>query len=274
MRPWSSGQDIGFSARGPGFDSPWAYQQLFAAGLLIDRGSRGFPQAAQTFCAAFFTFAASGGEMRDDSVGQPRHSDQREVGRVTLRPALICIALTLLASLAAAYDDPVADYLATRERLVPAAVSSRIALQQVLATGDFDHVEVTGDVSGKASAAPSLDGHPMRTLMLTLDDGWSLALKAGEEIDPLQVGHRVAVIARPAGGTGLNDLLLEAWAYDWDLPHEEEGMDDPPAEAPLAPPVQPAVPVVPAPAGAPPTVRAAPIVPPSPDAGLDCVIAV
>lgn len=193
---------------------------------------------------------------------------------MTLRPAIICIAALLISSLAVASDDPVADYLATRERLVPAAVSSHIALQQVLATGDFDHVEVTGDVSGKCSAAPALEGHPMRTLMLTLDDGWSLALKAGEEIDALQVGHRVAVIARPSGGSGLNDLLLEAWAYDWDLPHEEEGAQAPPVEAPSALPAQPDLPVVSAPAGAPPTVGAAPIVPPSPDAGLDGVIAV
>ncbi len=188
---------------------------------------------------------------------------------MTWRSLLACIAFSLfalLAPVAGAYEDPVAGYLAERERLVPAAVASRAALQQVLATGDFAHVELVGDVSGKASAAASLEGLPQRTLMLTLDDGSYVALQAGTEIDELQVGHRVAVIATPAVGVSHGDLVLEAWVYEWDLPREVEPVEEPPP-VPQAPPQTPVSPT------APPSVTAAPPMP-RPAAGTPQVDAV
>lgn len=139
------------------------------------------------------------------------------------RSVLRCLAVLIFATAAWAYDDPSTDYLAARERLSPARVSSRGALQQVLGSGDFAHVELVGDVSGKASAAPSLPDQPLRTLMMTLDDGGTVALNAGQEIDPLRVGHRVMVIASVArGGLAPNDLNLAAWVHEWDLPREPE----------------------------------------------------
>ena len=169
----------------------------------------------------------------------------------------------LLAPVAGAYEDPVAGYLAERERLVPASVVSRAALQQVLATGDFEHVELVGDVSGKASAAASLEGVPQRTLMLTLDDDSYVALQAGAEIDELQVGHRVAVIARPARGASPGELVLEAWVYEWDLPREVEPVEEPPAQqappqtqTPAPEPAVTATPPMPRPAAGAPQVDA------------------
>lgn len=165
------------------------------------------------------------------------------------RVALACLILALMAPGAGTYDDPAASYLSARERLAPARASSRIALQQVLGCGDFAHIELVGDVSGKAFAAPSLSGQPVRTLMMTLDDGSAVALQAGQEIDALQVGHRIAVIAGPARGGATGDLVMEAWAHEWDLPREEEPVDE---EAPAqAPPVQQSQPQTGSPAAPP-----------------------
>jgi hypothetical protein len=160
------------------------------------------------------------------------------------RLASLCLALALVAPVAA-YDDPSADYLSARDRLGPASASSRVALQQVLGGGDFEHVELIGDVTGKASAAPSLDDQPPRTLMMTLDDGSSVALNASEEIDAVQVGHRLAVIASVGKGSSQRDLTVEAWVHEWDLPREPQQpvpADPPqPKTAPERPTAEPEV---------------------------------
>ncbi|MGI5816705.1 MAG: lytic transglycosylase domain-containing protein [Armatimonadota bacterium] len=167
------------------------------------------------------------------------------------RVVLICLAVVLIAPVAAAYDDFSADYLAARERLVPAPVSSRIALRQVLGTGDFAHVELVGDVSGKASAAPALSGELLRTLMVTLDDGCNVELRAGDEIDRLQVGHRIAVIAEVSrGGSSSGSLTVETWIHEWDLPREVEDVEEAEdARAPETPARTPEQPAAPGPAG-------------------------
>jgi hypothetical protein len=137
-----------------------------------------------------------------------------------IRPVLVSLCLLLVASVVGAYDDPSSAYLAARERLAPAPASSRISLRQVLGTGDFAHVELVGDVSGKASSAPSVRSTSPRTLMMTLDDGSSVALRASEEIDALAVGARVAVIASTGGRSSSDDLKLESWVHEWDLPRD------------------------------------------------------
>ena len=137
------------------------------------------------------------------------------------RLALLFLGFLLVSPAVAAWDDPAADYLAARERLAPAPASSRISLRQVLRTGDFDHVELAGDVSGKASAAPSLGDHPLRTLMLTLEDGSVVTLRADEEIDSLSVGNQISVIASTRGTSSSDELTLEMWVHSWDLPREQ-----------------------------------------------------
>ncbi|MFO8080145.1 MAG: lytic transglycosylase domain-containing protein [Armatimonadota bacterium] len=146
-----------------------------------------------------------------------------------IRRALPSLCLLLMiASSVWAYDDPSADYLATRETLAPAEASSRTSLRQILGTGDFAHVELVGDISGKAFSAPSLRSGSPRTLMMTLDDGSSVALRAGEEIDALAVGTRIAVIASTGGRSSSDDLTLESWVHEWDLPRDapEAGEDE------------------------------------------------
>lgn len=156
------------------------------------------------------------------------------------RIVLTLLTLTLAASIGGSWDDPAADYLAARERLSPAPASSRISLTQVLSTGDFPHIELVGDVCGKAFAVPTLPDQPKRTLMLTLDDGFNVALRADEGIDPLQVGQRVSVIAGvPRGGASPHDLIVEKWIYQWDLPRDVEPREEDAAAAP-APPQMPA----------------------------------
>ncbi|MBD3293302.1 MAG: transglycosylase SLT domain-containing protein [Armatimonadia bacterium] len=62
---------------------------------------------------------------------------------------------------------------------------------------------------------------------MTLDDGSNVALNAGEEIDPLRVGHRVAVIASvKRANSSSDDLTVEAWVHEWDLPREPEPLDE------------------------------------------------
>jgi len=56
------------------------------------------------------------------------------------RIAVALAAVTLATGVAVAWDDPAAAYLAARQRLAPASVSSRASLQQVLGTGDFELV--------------------------------------------------------------------------------------------------------------------------------------
>lgn len=185
-------------------------------------------------------------------------------------PAFMYIALALLVPAAGAYEEPAEGYLAARARLGPAEASSRASLQQIFASGDFEHVELIGDVCGRAFAAPTAQGEPRRTLMLTLDDGSNVALQGGPEIDELQVGSRIAVIASPSGAGAPGDLLLEAWAHEWDLPREHEPIEESPVEpAPPQPQTQPQTQTPTAPPG----VAAAPPLP-GPGAGVPRVDAV
>ena len=39
VAPWSSGQDTGFSARGPGFNSPWGHQTAEAGCGKLEAGN-------------------------------------------------------------------------------------------------------------------------------------------------------------------------------------------------------------------------------------------
>ncbi len=138
------------------------------------------------------------------------------------RVVLAGLCLLVVAAATWAGDDPAAAYLQVRERLAPAPVGSGMALKQMIGEGGFEHIELVGDVSGKASAAPSLDGPPTRTLMMTLDDGANVALRAAREIDRLEVGHRISVIASLSDdASGNGDLVLTEWVYEWDLPEAE-----------------------------------------------------
>ena len=153
------------------------------------------------------------------------------------RIAAILLSLALATGAVPGWDDPAADYLAARERLAPASARSLSNLRQLLGTGDFPHIELVGDVSGKASAAPTSGDKPTRTLMLTLEDGSSISLHAGEEIDALPVGSRVAVIASAKHTSSCDELTLESWVHEWDLPREPEPApaDEEPTETPAPP---------------------------------------
>lgn len=152
------------------------------------------------------------------------------------RIAIALMAIGLAAGSVAAWDDPAAEYLTMREQLAPASASSRLSLRQVLGTGDFSHVELIGDVSGKASCGTSLPDRPPRTLMMILDDGSSIALAAGEEIDALRVGHRIAVIASTRASSSSDELTLESWVHALDLPREPDPAEDAPEPDAAEPP--------------------------------------
>ncbi len=169
------------------------------------------------------------------------------------RVAVVFLSFVLTAGVVPGRDDPAAGYLAVRDQLAPASASSRISLQQILGSGDFGHVELIGDVSGKASCAPSISDEPLHTLMLTLDDGSNVSLRTGEEIDALQVGHRIAVIASTRRVSSSDELTLESWAHQWDLPRESA--PEPVQEAP-APQPEPAPPAVEGSVAPPPVVSA------------------
>jgi hypothetical protein len=69
--------------------------------------------------------------------------------------------------------------------------------------------------------------------MMTLDDGSYVALNAGADIDSVQVGNRVAVIASVTAGGSSENLQVETWIHAWDLPRDSAPPDDcvPPDEA-------------------------------------------
>ncbi len=149
-----------------------------------------------------------------------------------LRTAVLGGLALWLAS-AAPWADPggeeCAGYLAVRERLAPMEVVSERALRWALTAGGAPSVEFIGDINGMASSAASVSGELPRTLMMTLDDGSNVTLRAGEEAERLRVGDRVAVIAsisREAPSCG--DLVMEACVREWELPPRE---DEEPVEA-------------------------------------------
>jgi len=151
-----------------------------------------------------------------------------------MRAALVVLTIATLTSPGAAAggaaDEACALYLAVRERLAPCEVGSRAGLSMVLGNADTHSVEVCGEVSGMACSAADAEGELPRTVMLTLDDGSCVTLRADADVDALRVGDRVALIASVARNTTPRELVVEAWVLEWDLPPPEE--DDAQAEAP------------------------------------------
>lgn len=139
-------------------------------------------------------------------------------------------------------DEAVALYLDLRDRLAPAEVASRKGLQSALSRADTSSVELCGDVSGLAYSAAELESGFPRTMMLTLDDGSSVALRAGDDVDGLRVGDRVAVIASVVRNAPMTrELVVEAWVLEWDLPTAMQ----PPQPAALEVPTPDHAPVLP-----------------------------
>ncbi|MEA3403243.1 MAG: lytic transglycosylase domain-containing protein [Armatimonadota bacterium] len=147
---------------------------------------------------------------------------------MTARPAhalLVAPAMLVMAG-ALGYGEPgmdgCASYLAARQRLAPVAIPSREALRTAVGGAETSTVELIGDVSGMASSSVGSEGEVERTVMMTLDDGSSVAMHAAASVEPLRVGDRIAAIASiQRQGSPTNDLVLEAWVREWDLPREE-----------------------------------------------------
>lgn len=172
--------------------------------------------------------------------------------------ALLVSLLALPGAVAAAttrVDEVCALYLEARERLAPAEVSSRLAFDAVLSSGAITTVELEGDISAMAAVTTEAPDQPSRILVMTLDDSWNVTLRAREDVDALRVGDRVAAIASlHRAATATTTLVVERWAWAWDLPPRED--DAPPAEPapePSAPVRAPQAPVTP---GAPPETSA------------------
>ena len=161
-----------------------------------------------------------------------------------VRRALLIAILALTMALPAvadaqAADEPCALFLAARARLAPLEVLSADALSAVLSDPDAGSLELWGEVSGMACSAAELEGVQPRTMMLTLDDGEVVTLKAGPDIDVLRLGQPVAVIASlQRGESGTRELVVDAWAIQWDLPPREEQAEQgkPPAPTVAPPP--------------------------------------
>lgn len=148
------------------------------------------------------------------------------------------LALPVVAGAAVPVEEACALYLEARERLAPAEVSSRQALDAALSSGTVTVVEITGDISAMACVANPGPDQPSRMLVVTLDDGWNVTLRAREDVDALRVGDRVAAIASVQRATMANTVLVvERWVWAWDLPPREE------REPSVEPPPAPAVPV-------------------------------
>lgn len=141
--------------------------------------------------------------------------------------AAACVLALLAAETAVAAGDCEA-FLSMRERLAPVEVGSVAALSRALSGRHGDTIEVLGEVSGTATSALATDGLP-RTVMMRLDDGATVTLRASDDAGSLRVGDRVAVIASVTRMGGTNDLVVEAWAPEWSLPREQPEPDPPSA---------------------------------------------
>lgn len=173
-----------------------------------------------------------------------------------LKTAVVAFALMLpMASWATQADEACALYLEARERLAPAEVSSRRAFDAVVSAGTITNLELEGDISAMACVAAPAPDQPSRMLIVTLDDGWNVTLRAREDVDALRVGDRVAAIASlQRAATTTTTLVIERWAWAWDLPPRDD--EEPPAAPDPAPPIPvPAAPVA-APPGAQPAIGA------------------
>ena len=150
-----------------------------------------------------------------------------------MRAALVLLTIATLTSSAVAAggatDEACALYLAVRERLAPCEVGSRAGLSLALGNADTHSVEVFGEVSGMACSAAEPEGDLPRTVMLTLDDGSCVTVRADADVDALRVGDRVALIATVARNTTPRELVVEAWVLEWDLPAPEDEAEQPPA---------------------------------------------
>ena len=126
-------------------------------------------------------------------------------------------------------------------------MASRLAFDAALSAGNTAVVELAGDISAMAYMATTSPDQPSRMLIVTLDDGWNVTLRAREDVDALRVGDRVAAIATvQRAATTTTTLVVERWAWAWDLPPRED--DEPPTDpaASPAPPVPvPAAPTAP-----------------------------
>lgn len=165
-----------------------------------------------------------------------------------LLAALIAIAVALpVASWATQADEVCALYLEARERLAPAEVSSRRAFDAVVSAGTITNLEFEGDISAMACVASAAADQPSRMLIVTLDDGWNVTLRAREDVDALRVGDRVAAIASlQRAATSTTTLVVEGWAWAWDLPPRDGDEPlDAPARAPAVRVPAPAAPVTP-----------------------------
>ncbi len=139
-----------------------------------------------------------------------------------VRTAVMSLLVLALVSTAVALDDLCDQgYIAERERLRPARASSRGVLREIISRGETEAIELIGDVSGRASSADTVNGGIARMLMVTLEDGSHVTLRAQEEIDSIQVGERVAVIAGLDSVMTPGDLTVKAWIREWDLPRED-----------------------------------------------------
>ncbi len=134
--------------------------------------------------------------------------------------ALLSMATATSPGLAAdgTANEACALYLAVRERLAPPEVASRDGLSLALDNADTHSIELFGDVSGMACSASGARGELSRTVMLRLDDGSCVTLRADADVDALRVGDRVALIASVARNTTPRELVVEAWIREWDLP--------------------------------------------------------
>ena len=146
-----------------------------------------------------------------------------------LRLAALTVIAVVLASSADAVEgvetpeSPCNGYLTARERLAPREAFTREDLQEIIGRGDAETVELVGDISGRASSSDTISAGLSRMLMMTLDDGSHITLRAGEEIDRIRVGERIAVIASVGCATRVGEFVLEAWIHEWDLPPVEAG---------------------------------------------------
>ncbi len=158
---------------------------------------------------------------------------------MTLRLAALGLAIACAAGAHANPEDEILAateaYLAMREELSPPVALTRDEVNEALRASDAGSVEIFGDVVGLASSAFYSDDGLSRTLMMALDDGSSVALRAGDSVDRLRVGARIGVIAAVDHEGAANELRVRAWIHEWDLPDEqpvEEPGDDPPPPTP------------------------------------------
>jgi hypothetical protein len=116
-----------------------------------------------------------------------------------------------------------AQYLSAREELAPVTLLCGGELNARLEELRGRKVELVGSIAGMARCSESQDQQgAARLLTLALDDGVSVCLSAGEDVDGLRIGESVCVIAEvSATAPGPGDLKVARWVREWDLPEQE-----------------------------------------------------